>query len=101
MKSIQLKTFQLAITGMSPVTISYRREFLNMLEVIPEGLTIAQMGDMIKIIDKLRALTDEDILRLEPTEWEALKTRVTQAKFSFVSADLVAMVNAVLEAADA
>lgn len=101
MKSIQLKTT--AVTNSSlpaGIELSYKKEYLNMLEIAPEGITIGEMGDLIKVIDKLRAADDTGTITLENSEWSALKARVENAKFSFVAQELVDMVSAVTNAAD-
>lgn len=99
MKTIQLKTVTVNNSAVpAGFTLNYRREYLQLLEVAPDGLTVGEMGDLIRVIVKLRALEDDGLLRLEDAEWTAFKARVEKAKFQFVAAEIVDLISAVTNA---
>ena len=99
MKTIQLKTVTVNNSAVpAGFTLNYRREYLQLLEVAPDGLTVGEMGDLIRVIVKLRALEDDGLLRLEDSEWTAFKARVEKAKFQFVAAEIVDLISAVTNA---
>ena len=81
--------------------LDYRREFLRLVEIVPEGITASQMGSAIRLSKKLQYCAPGNYLYLEDAEWEYLKNKVTTAKFNFVASEIVAMVDAVVQADDA
>ena len=99
MKHIQLKTVTVNNSAVpAGFTLNYRREYLQLLEVAPDGLTVGEMGDLIKVIQKLRAIEDDGLLRLEDAEWNAFKSRVERAKFQFVASEIVDLISTVINA---
>lgn len=96
MKQVKLKTVVLTNSQLTPGTeLDYKREFLRLVEVIPEGATISEMGDLIKIADKLRGLDSDGTLYLEDSEHETLKRKLSIAKFTIIAPEVVEMVNSV------
>lgn len=81
-------------------TLDYQREFLRLVEIVPDGITASQMGTAIKLAKKLRDAETGNHLLLEDAEWAYLKDKLTSAKFNFVAAEIVAMVEAVSQAED-
>src|SRR5262245_46722427 len=79
-------------------TLNYRREFLRMIETIPEGATASQMGVAIKIADKLTRCDLDHYVFLEDAEWKYLCDKATAARFGLVAPEIVAMVEAVQNA---
>jgi hypothetical protein len=80
--------------------LDYRGELLRIVEVIPEGATASQMGAAISIAKKLQDAPG-GVLVLENSEWEYLKAKVSAARFIFAAPEIVAMVVAVENAAEA
>lgn len=74
--------------------LDYRTEFLTMIETVPEGMTVSQMGVAIKIADKLHN-PDRDHIYLEDAEWEYLRSKASSWKFGIIAPEIVAMVAAV------
>lgn len=102
MKVIQLKVTTLTNSSVpADFELNYKKEFLRMIEVMPEGVTASQMGTHIKVASKLQALSEEGKLFLEDAEWMLLKDKLTSAKFNFIAPEIVAMVEAVEKAEEA
>lgn len=78
--------------------LNYKKEFLAMVEIVPEGVTTSQMANAIKIGEALRKTSLDSLLILEDAEWEYLRARAEAHKFSLVCPEVVAMVNAVKNA---
>jgi hypothetical protein len=78
--------------------LNYRREFLRMVEIIPEGVTASQMDSAIKVARKLRDTPDGGTVFLEDAEWEYLKQRAETHKFSLVAPEIVEMIAALRNA---
>ena len=56
--NVQLKTFEVEITGGDPVKIDYKNLIRGALNSVPEGgLAPADMRDRIKLMDKLEEAT--------------------------------------------
>lgn len=81
--------------------LNYRREFLRIVEFIPEGATASQMGAAIRIARKLDQCSPGQWLYLEDAEWEYLKNKAAAARFTFAAPEIVAMVEAVQHAEEA
>lgn len=78
--------------------LNYKKEFLAMVEIVPEGVTTSQMSAAIKVADALRKASIGSLLILEDSEWEHLKGRAEAYKFSLVCPEVVDMVDAVKNA---
>lgn len=99
MKQIQLQVTKLTNSSVpSDFELSYKKEFLRLVEIMPEGVTASQMGTQIKIAAKLQNASEKGKLFLEDAEWEMLKTKVSAAKWNFIAPEIVAMVEAVEKA---
>jgi hypothetical protein len=97
-----IKLIQTEITNtQAPVDflLDYRREFLRLVEIAPEGLTVTQMDVAIKLARKLHNYGDWEIL-LEDAEWEYLLNRLKSARFNLVAPEIVEMVKSVEQAQD-
>lgn len=80
--------------------LNYKKEFLAMVEIVPEGVTTSQMANAIKVAEALRKASIGSLLILEDSEWEYLKGRAEAYKFHLVCVEVVAMVDAVKNAQD-
>jgi len=98
MKSFQLKKTILTNSQTDGFELNYRREFLQLVEVIPEGITISQMGTAIKVAEKLRHASDEGKVFLEDAEHEYLLNRLKNNKWKLVGPEIVEMVKVVEDA---
>lgn len=78
--------------------LNYKKEFLAMVEIVPEGVTTSQMSAAIKVADALRKASIGSLLILEDSEWEHLKGRAEAYKFSLVCPEVVTMVDDVKNA---
>ena len=74
--------------------LDYRREFLRLVEISPEGLTISQMDTAIKVARKLQSYGELEIL-LEDAEWQYLLDRLKAARFNLIAPEIVEMVRSV------
>lgn len=79
--------------------LSYRHEFLQLVETIPEGVKVSEMAALLAIVEKLNDL-DSDSITLTDSEWTTLRDRLTAAKFTIVAPEIVAMVAAVENATE-
>ena len=97
----QIKLIETPITNSQApegFKLNYRTEFLRILEIVPEGATVSQMGAAIKIVDKLNNTQIGHALFLEDAEHAYLKAKLDAARFIFVAPEIVAMVEAVANA---
>ena len=78
--------------------LNYKKEFLAMVEIVPEGMTTSQMGSAIKIGETLRKTSLDSLLILEDADWEYLRQRAEAHRFSLVCPEVVAMVDAIKNA---
>lgn len=78
--------------------LSYRSEFLRLLEIIPEGITATDMVALLDVIRKLQDAKETSTMWLEENEWTTLRDRVKEARFTIVAPQIVEMVNAVTTA---
>ena len=98
MKQIKLITTPIT-NSQAPAdfALNYRNEFLRLVEIAAEGLTVSQMAVAIKVASKLQS-TPIGNLYLEDTEWEYLRGKLSAAKWNFIAPEIVAMVEAVEKA---
>lgn len=99
----QIKLIETSITNSNAPAdfkLSYKKEFLRLVEIIPEGATASQMGSLIKVSEKLMKCPEDGTLYLEDAEWETLKGKLESAKFNIVAPEIVAMVEVVKKAED-
>ncbi len=78
--------------------LNYRREYLQLLEVAPDGVTVSEMAKLIRVIDRLKIAEDSGSILLEDADWQTLRERVEAAKFQFVAAEIVELVENVTNA---
>lgn len=95
MKSITLKTVTVE-TSNGPLMLDYRRQFIGLLEYVPEGATVNELAALVGVAQKLARSSDS--VTLDNEEWHTLKTRIEATKFSIVNQGVVEMIQAVLEA---
>lgn len=101
MKRIKLIKTEISNTQAPPdFILDYRREFLRLVELAPEGLTVSQMDVAIKVARKLFRSETEEIL-LEDAEWKYLLDRLKSARFNLVAPEIVEMVKSVEQAIEA
>lgn len=98
MKRINLIKTQITNSQARDFILDYRAEFLAIIETVPEGITASQMGTAIKIASKLQNYERTEIF-LEDAEWDYLKNKVVNARFQRIAPEIVAMVEAVENAA--
>ena len=97
MRRIELKTITVAepIEGM-PSVIDYREQFITVLRLPLQGMTIDQMELPLRILPKLRA--SNGTVALEEEEHKYLLDRLNAMQFRVVMPELVEMRNAVKDA---
>lgn len=78
--------------------LNYKREYLQLLEVAPDGVTVSEMAKMIRVIKRLKEAPDSGSILLEDADWQTLRERVESAKFQFVAAEIVELVENVTNA---
>lgn len=100
MKSIRLKetTIESSQPGAADFTLKYREEYLRMVEVYPEGITVSQMRSALRVITALKKAGPTSLLVLEDADWEYLKTRAENFRFGLAAPEIVEMVDAVINA---
>ena len=99
MKRIKLITTKITSnTQVENFELNYRKELLRIVELIPEGATVSQMGTAIKVVKKLQDTPDGADCYLEDSEHEYLASKVRAARFTFVASEIVEMVEAVEKA---
>ena len=100
MKRIRLIKTEISNTQAPPdFLLDYRKEFLRLVELAPEGLTVSQMDVAIKVARKLWDCGNPEIL-LEDAEWQYLLDRLKSARFNLVAPEIVEMVRSVEQAQD-
>ena len=100
MKRIKLIKTEISNTqAPADFLLDYRREFLRLVELAPEGLTVSQMDAAIKVARKLFRSETEEIL-LEDAEWKYLLDRLKSARFNLVAPEIVEMVRSVEQASE-
>lgn len=97
MKSIDLKQVTVETVN-GPVILDYRRQFIGMLEYVPEGATVNELAALVGVAQKLTRASD--IVTLDNDEWKILKARIEATKFSVVNQGVVEMIQAVTEATE-
>jgi hypothetical protein len=101
MKKIILLQTQITNTqAPADFVLDYRREFLRLIEISPEGMTISQMDMAVKVARKLQDHGELEIL-LEDAEWEYLLGRLRAARFNLIAPEIIDMLRAVEGAPDA
>lgn len=100
MKRLKLITVPVRSNSQVPedFELSYRKELLRMVEIIPEGATASQMGVAIKVARKLRDTADGCLVFLEDSEHEYLRDKARAFKFTLAAAEIVEMVDAIEQA---
>lgn len=78
--------------------LNYKKEYLQILEMAPEGITVPEMARLIRVIDRLQKAPEVGSVSLEDADWETLKARVEAAKFQVVASEIVEMVENVTNA---
>jgi len=74
----------------------YKKELLQIIEIIPEGVTTSQMASALKVQGKLR--NAHESVFLEDAEWEFLKSKVANHKWRFIAPEIVEFEKAITEA---
>lgn len=101
MKNIKLEVKSVSLPSLaSDFTLSYKNEYLRLLDMVPEGVTVVELTDLVNVINKLKAIDDYGILMLQDSEWLALKKRIESAKFNLVAPEVLDMCNAVIYATE-
>ena len=81
---------------MKKITFSYRDTIKNVLQIPSdpkEGLKIAEIRNLIKIIDELETLNDGDNLILEDDLYSVLKTRIDNNSWGYAHKVIVEFVD--------
>lgn len=100
MKTIKLLTVKVTSNMDLPkdTELEYKKEFLRLVQVFPEGATIDEMRRYTKLNKKLRDAAPDSTLYLEDAECDLLAARLKSARFNFFSEEVIEMVDAVLQA---
>ena len=99
MKKIQLLSVPVTNSqAAKDFELDYRFEFLRLVEVVPEGITISEMGDAIKIADKLRIAQTGSTVYLEDAEHAYLLNRVKNFRFQLVCREIYDMLESLKNA---
>lgn len=100
MKKIKLITTHIKSNSQVPedFELSYRREFLRIVEIIQEGVTASQMGVAINVARKLQDTPDNSVVYLEDSEHEYLLNKARAFKFMLVASEIVEMIAAIEQA---
>lgn len=100
MKRFKLITTQVTSNSQVPEAfeLNYRKEFLRMIEIAPEGTTVSQMGTAIKVAKKLQDTPDDGTVFLEDAEHEYLLGKARAFRFTLIAAEIVEMIEAVEKA---
>lgn len=102
MRVIDLKVVPMSHPSLpDDFTLNYKNEYLRLLDVVPEGVTVVELADLVAVISKLKASNDEGTLKLEESEWSAIKKRVESAKFNLIAPEILHMCQAVINASEA
>ena len=97
MKRIFLKTVTLSNSNIPDgFEFDYKKELLQIIEVLPEGATISQMSSALKVQAILKNASQS--FYLEDADWEWLKNKVTANKWRIVAPELVDFEKAITEA---
>lgn len=97
MKRIHLKTVKLTNSQLpEDFEFDYKRELLQIIEIVPEGITTSQMASALKVQEKLR--NADKSFYLEDADWEWLKGKVTAHKWRFIAAEIIDFQKAITEA---
>lgn len=95
MKSIYLKRVEIE-TSNGMIVLDYKTQFVNLLEFVPEGVSINELSTLVSVAQKLRRASDS--VELDTQEWTTLKSRLEATKFTMVTQEVVDMIRAVTEA---
>lgn len=95
MRSIDLKIVTVETVN-GPITIDYRRQFISLLEYVPEGATVLELSLLVSVAQKLNRASD--VVTLDESEWTVLKQRLEATKFNIVNQGVLDMVRAILDA---
>ena len=97
MKRIHLKTVTLTNTQLPEgFKFEYKKELLQIIEIVPEGVTTSQMASALKIQDKLR--NAEHSIYLEDADWQWLNSKVAAHKWRLVAKEVVEFVQSIADA---
>jgi len=97
MKRIHLKTVKLTNSQLpEDFEFDYKRELLQIIEIVPEGITTSQMASALKVQEKLR--NADKSFYLEDADWEWLKNKVTAHKWRFIAAEILDFQKAISDA---
>lgn len=99
MKQIILKTVTLQLENLKE-ELSYKKLFLQLVEVFPEGIRASEMGDAISISKKLQNATDDGSIFLENSEHSYLCTRFDNHRFGIAAPEIIEMREALFKAKD-
>jgi len=94
-KSIYLKRVEIE-TSNGMIVLDYKTQFVNLLEFVPEGVSINELSTLVSVAQKLRRASDS--VELDTQEWTTLKSRLEATKFTMVTQEVVDMIRAVTEA---
>jgi len=97
MKRIFLKTVSLSNSQLpADFEFDYRKELLQIIEVVPEGVTVSAMAAALKV---QKALTNAiESVWLEDADWDWLKGKVLANKWRFIAPEIVDFEKAITEA---
>lgn len=98
MKRIFLKTVKLTNSSIPEgFEFDYKKELLQIVEVLPEGATVSQMASALKVQAKLN--NAHESFYLEDADWKWLCDKVSGNKWRFVAPELADFEKAITEAA--
>lgn len=97
MKRIILKTVKLTNSQLpEDFEFDYKKELLQIIEIVPEGVTTSQMASALKIQAKLRNANES--FYLEDADWQWLNSKVAAHKWRLIASEIIDFVKAISDA---
>lgn len=78
--------------------LNYKMELLRMCELIPEGISFAQMNSGLRVVAKLNEGKVGDTIYLEDADYLWLKGRAEKQTYTLLCPEIMEMLRAVIEA---
>lgn len=97
MKRIHLKTVKLTNSQLPDnFEFEYKKELLQIIEIVPEGITTSQMASALKIQKKLQNAVDS--IYLEDADWQWLNSKMAAHKWRLIAPEVVEFVESIARA---
>lgn len=89
MREIKLKTVILTNSQLQGFKFNYRNELLQVIEIIPQGITLPEMTIAIKVQTLLQKAKDDSTIKLDDSEWAWLCKRVMENQWRVIAPEIV------------